>query len=370
MKNLFNKIYILTLLTVALFACEKDEEQLVATTATNPTLNVSASTLVLKNSEANNEAVVFNWTPVDVKWSNSTVAPQGAMRYFLQFDQQGEGFASPVVIDMGTSLEKRYTVSEFNALLLERLEMEGFTTSEIEVRVRAALGPNVEGALSAPVTLTVTPYDEIKYAPVYMVGDATQFEWDNAKATPMFISQNGKGVFVYTGLFKAGGFKFLKQQGQWAPMWGVDGNGGLVARPTEADPDPNSITVQTQGYYSVTVDTVNMTYSFAPFDASAAVTYESIGIIGAFTDWSSDKLMTKSAFDPHIWVIEQEFATDTELKFRKAGDWGVNWGPATEEERIIPFGKGIQDGKNINVLAGKYTIYFNDLTGQYMFLKK
>lgn len=370
MKNTFNKIYILTLLSAALFACEKEEEQLVVTTASTPTLTVSTRNIELKNSEADNEAVAFSWTPVNLSWSNPDVAPDGAMRYYLQFDQQGENFASPVVIDMGANLEKRYTVSELNTFLLDRLELEAFTPSEIEVRVRAALGPNVEGALSDPVTLTVTPYGEIIYAPVYMVGDATQFGWDNTKATPMFISQHDEGLFVYTGLFNAGMFKFLKVQGQWAPMWGVDGNGGLVARPTEADPDPNSITVETQGYYSVTVDTVKMTYSFVPFDATAAATYESIGIIGAFTDWATDKLMTQSAFNPHIWMLEHEFTTDTELKFRKAGDWGVNWGPATEDERAIPFGKGVPDGKNINLSAGKYTIYFNDLTGQYMFLER
>jgi hypothetical protein len=369
MKNFLNRIYLLALATATLMACEKDEEQLVATTTGAPTLNVSAQTLELQASEANNEAVVFSWTPVDVAWTNPDIAPEGAMRYFLQFDQQGENFASPVEIDMGTELERRYTVSDFNAFVRERLELETSTPSVIEVRVKAAMGPNVEGATSAPVTLTVTPYEEVRYAPIYMVGDATEHGWDNALATPMFISNEAPGMFVYTGMFTAGGFKFLKLQGQWAPMWGVDGVGGLVARPTEADPDPNTITVAAEGYYTVTVDTVNMTYTFEPFNALTAPTYESIGVIGAFSDWSSDVLMTRSAFDPHIWMLEHDFAADTELKFRKAGDWGVNWGPATEEERAIPYGTGVQDGRNINLLAGSYTIYFNDLTGQYMFLK-
>ncbi|EMR02187.1 SusF/SusE family outer membrane protein [Cesiribacter andamanensis] len=207
------------------------------------------------------------------------------------------------------------------------------------------------------------------FSPIYMVGDASAGGWDNTKATPMFLIEGQNGVFTHTGLFNAGGFKFLKKQGQWAPMWGVDGNGVLVPRPTEADPDPATITVAAQGYYTVTVDTTALTYSFEPFDASSATTYASIGIIGAFTNWESDVLMTQSTFDPHIWMLEYEFTADTEMKFRKAGDWGMNWGPATDEERDDLWGKGVKDGKNINILAGTYTIYFNDLTGRYMLVE-
>ncbi len=357
-------------LSAILFSCEKDEEQFVATTSGTPVLNASAQTLELLDSESSEEALVLSWTPVEVSWSNPEYAPDGAMKYYLQFDQAGDNFDNPVEVDMGTSLEQSYTVVALNTFLIERLDLVPFTQWSVEIRVKASLGANQEGAFSDPVTLTITPYEvvEISYAPIYMVGDATEGGWDNALASPMFLSETAEGVFVYTGLFKAGQFKFLKMQGQWAPMWGADGNGTLVPRPTEDDPDPASIAVATEGYYTVAVDTANLTYTFEPFDASGATNYESIGIIGAFTNWETDVLMTQSAFDPHIWMVDYEFAEATPMKFRTAGDWAVNWGPATDEEKDTPWGLGVQDGKDINVVAGNYTIYFNDLTGNYMFI--
>ena len=54
--------------------------------------------------------------------------------------------------------------------------------------------------------------------------------------------------------------------------------------------------------------------------------------------------------------------TDGAVKFRAQDDWAINWG-ATD----FPSGVGTQNGDNIPVSAGTYTIKFNVKTGAYSF---
>ena len=57
------------------------------------------------------------------------------------------------------------------------------------------------------------------------------------------------------------------------------------------------------------------------------------------------------------------------MKFRSNHDWNSdNWGgqPASIAGMIYTAKAG---GDNINIPAGTYDIYFNDITGKFMFVK-
>jgi starch-binding outer membrane protein SusE/F len=102
---------------------------------------------------------------------------------------------------------------------------------------------------------------------MHIIGDATTAGWNNAQAVPMTKLAPGKFELVTTLSASATeGFKFLVNQGAWAPMYGtVEGaafeNGILIYRPTEADPDPKSIPPPaTTGSYKIEMDIVQMTY--------------------------------------------------------------------------------------------------------------
>ena len=88
---------------------------------------------------------------------------------------------------------------------------------------------------------------------------------------------------------------------------------------------------------------------------------QTISIIGTFNGWASDEFMTSA--DNENWTLDYTFTTNEQLKFRQNSDWLVNWGAAT-----FPTGTGIQDGPNIPVLAGTFTINFNSTTGSYNFV--
>jgi len=361
MRTLTTKIFILSLCALFFWACEKDEDRMVARPGTAPTLTASQTNLVLTEENKDEQAIALTWTASDFGYP-------AAVQYSLQFGKPNDNFTTVETVNVTNNREKTLTVAELNNIA-SNLGLPGFTASPLEVRVRASISEKVTPVYSPVTTLTVTPYlAEPEYPTLYLVGDATEFGWDNTKAVAMFRDVTDPFIFTYTGNLKAGALKFLGYQGKWAPQWGSNGSGGTAFRATEADPDPGSFTVPAAGYYTVRMNLRNNAFSIAPFNASGATAYNSIGIIGAFNTWTDIVPMTKTTVNPHIWTLDHTFAQDTELKFRIAEDWSANWGAEGDPEGL--YGKGGKDKANLKVKAGSYRILFNDLTSEYLFLEQ
>lgn len=64
----------------------------------------------------------------------------------------------------------------------------------------------------------------------------------------------------------------------------------------------------------------------------------------------------------HNWKLPFTLENNSELKFRPNHSWDYNWGTDA-----FPIGNGYQDGQNIPATAGTYTVYFNDILGDYIF---
>lgn len=367
MKTFINRVFILTICSFAFWSCEKDEDRVTVRTGETPTLSASTTSVVLDEEQAEEAAVVFSWSPLELAWSNPEVRNNEAVDYVLQIDTEEDNFESPETISMGSELETTYTHEQLNALL-SRLELEPGQEGNIVVRLQSVLGENLPPTYSNVITMSVTPWlDQPRFATIYMVGDATANDWDATRGMPMFRTQSDPFLFIYTGYLEAGALKFLQNRGQWAPQWGNDGEGGVAFRATESDPDPGVFTVPANGYYTVVLDTRRMTFALDPYDATGAETYNSIGIIGGFNGWSDPVVpMTKSSFNPHLWDLEYTFEEDTALKFRISEGWSVNWGSGGDAEEI--YGRGAQDSPDIQLAAGSYRIRFNDLTGDYLFI--
>ncbi len=146
MKIFINKISILSLISLILFSCEKDEDRITVKQGTAPTLSTSQTTLVLNKADIDKEAVVFTWTAVPLGWSPSDYSYDKAVKYTLQVDTTGNSFSSPVSIDLGNSVEKKYTVADFNALLTGQ-NFDPGATGTLDFRIRSDIGPNI-----APIT--------------------------------------------------------------------------------------------------------------------------------------------------------------------------------------------------------------------------
>lgn len=118
-------------------------------------------------------------------------------------------------------------------------------------------------------------------------------------------------------------------------------------------------------YYTFTADFSTMTYSWTKLENQNPTAYEKVGLIGVGGDWDNDVAMTEVT--PHNWFIEKNIPEGS-FKIRANHKWddAANWGFA-EGQEFSSTGKLITSGgsKDIKIAAGKYRIFFNDITLEY-----
>ncbi|MTI21041.1 SusF/SusE family outer membrane protein, partial [Fulvivirga sp. RKSG066] len=202
---------------------------------------------------------------------------------------------------------------------------------------------------------------------LFLVGTAVEVGYDNSTYMSLFRDENNEFLFHYTGYFSAGEFKMLEVRGQWQPQWGIGSTANSLAVNDGSTSDPGAIQVSVAGYYTLTVDAENKSYTFASYNASTAATFGTMGIIGDALPVGFDGPdvdMTQYIDDPHKWYIEDVTLTQDVIKFRADDDWTDNWGGFA-----FPSAVGIKNTfDNIPAEAGVYDIYFNDLNMRYTFI--
>ncbi len=209
-------------------------------------------------------------------------------------------------------------------------------------------------------------FDDIWWLVGSCIGDGN---WNNcddptncSSMAPMF--HNGNNL-EYAGYFPSGtAFMIIGSPGEWTNVVsGGDETGGQFY---SGDDYANiHISVNTAGYYKITLNPI--THQVTWTHLNNVNTYNSIGIIGEFSNWATDvdMNMLDTSYDVtcHNWKIPFTLDNDSELKFRANNDWSTNWGDNT-----FPIGNGTYNGLNILATSGNYTVYFNDILGDYMFI--
>ena len=155
--------------------------------------------------------------------------------------------------------------------------------------------------------------------------------------------------------------------GKWDNAYGTakDGdnsaNGKLAGSGAIVCPEPGAL-------YTFKVDFSTMTYSWIKLANQNPTKFEKVGLIGVGGDWENDVDMTEVT--PHNWFIETTLPAGS-FKIRANHKWngGGNWG-FVENQEYKSTGKLTNDGnsKDIKVAAGKYRIFFNDITCEYAFI--
>ena len=297
-----------------------------------------------------------------------------AASFVLQVDSVGRNFAGAVAVarvaaKAETTEMSEYSisvsVSELNAILIGNLLLAPDSLAEVEFRIITNIGQAaslvVPGTASNTFQAEVVPYP-LSRESLFMVGNMFgDPEWNiDSYRFIMFRSSPGSSTDTYIANFKAGSeFKLVPQAGlgKWVDAYGSNSAGSLSIG------GGNIGGFETEGYYTVTVKISDLSYEIKPYDASAAATYKSIGLIGAFNNWADDVALTQTPKNPHIWYVDNCELSEGEVKFRADADWATSWGGNT-----FPYGGGT--GDNIQVKSAKYYIIFNDLTGQYVFYAK
>lgn len=372
------KIGIALLAIINFSACTQDDE-FTFTAKEDPDgimfSNTATGAYTLSAANGTNLAERFVWNEVDM-------GVQTPVTYELQAST-GESFTTMSVLSEGTATNAAVTVNQMLDLAEEAgldndPETDAPNTGTLYFRVRAYAGSDaantVEQFSDVMAVDVMLPEDtggvEEPKMNLYLVGDATAAGWNNNNNnTPLFRNAENENLFYYEGKFNAGAFKLLEVLGEWQPQWGIkDGN---FTNSTILGGDPDNITVATAGYYKLTVNVEEMTYTFVEIDASAAATYDTIGLVGEGTSvgWPGDDNptpdieLTQSTYNEHIWYAQNVALTEAAIKFRAEKAWDVNWGAAT-----FPSGQGTFGGPDIPATEGTYNVWFNDLTGRYLFI--
>jgi hypothetical protein len=181
------------------------------------------------------------------------------------------------------------------------------------------------------------------------------------------FDENGEGQLSYTGFFGANdAVMLIHHPGSKDDCWGykpsgIFGHGGEEITAIKTGQD---------GYFNIMLNTKTDSFYFYPYN-STAMMFNTINIVGYHSDWAvTDPTYNMTKLNPekenHNWIFRNfTLANDSEVKFAADNDWSNNWGAET-----FPFGRGVQGGVNIPVKAGTYDVYFNDITGDYNFIKK
>ncbi|MBO4721323.1 MAG: SusF/SusE family outer membrane protein [Muribaculaceae bacterium] len=176
-------------------------------------------------------------------------------------------------------------------------------------------------------------------------------------------NQNGEGPLEYYGYFPTGGeFKILEDPGSWEKVIGGGNENGGQIYSGNTSSYPDNIIINQGGYYKLELNTVDKTMTMTRL-SDTQVSYSTITMPGYYQNWDvTSNAMTALGTNNHDWYSILTLDSDSELKFAP-GSWDYDWG--TNE---FPYGKGYQGGYNIPAKQGGYYVYFNDLSGDYMFI--
>ena len=269
MKN--RLIIILSLFTLVLFSCKKDENKIYFEGGAAPVLSASSTAaLVLADANKSNQAIKFSWTNPDYQFTTGLSSQD--VTYLLQVDTTGSNFTNPKKqeISISKDLAVSYTVKELNTIMT-KLELAEDKPHNVEFRIKATLAGGTVPLLSNVIKMTITPYlDVVVPLPptdkLYITGSAVPSDWTNnppvpqQEATAVSTSYTSSGrptAYSITMNFVPGKqYKFLSTLGQWQPQYGgKDANGGDLGYNLGGGSDPDAIpTPAVAGTYKVTVN--------------------------------------------------------------------------------------------------------------------
>lgn len=330
MKKYINQIFILFAAATLLFACKKEEEQLVLNPEAIPVLTMSKSTVVLVKENADQEALNITWAKPDYGFSD-------AATYTLMIDKKGGDFSKGVAISVGTDLKKVFKTAELNGILLS-LGFTPGTAGDLDVKVMSALGTST--VLSSSINaLKATAYSsKLDLSTTWGVVGSAANNWGATPDLPFYKTDVADVLVAYVTLTD-GEIKF-RQNNDWAVNLG--GSAGVL----KAGGD--NIAVKA-GTYKITFSPSALTYKIEKY---------AWGIVGsAANNWGATPDLALT-YDPTVdlWTGIVDLI-DGEIKIRKDNDWGVNYGGSN--------GTLVAGGDNIAVKKGKYLVVVDFKTLKY-----
>lgn len=261
------------------------------------------------------------------------------------------------------SLEGKASVKELNKAVIALCGKENVAQT-LNASLDAYI--NVNGTsikVNTVYQLTVTPYVTPEY---FAVG--TVQNWLATDMTCMLYPETDN-VHSYTALWTGAWDLKIWQAvdfGNWDAAYGCSVDGDNAPSGTLIQESAQSISAPTAEYYTFTIDMENMTYSWTKLDNQNPTEYSSISLIGDFNGWDENGSEVQlQQINAHNWYVA-EVSLSGGTKLRANNSWSTNWGAAVnigDQSHAVC----VMNGDNMNVPEGKYSVFFNDITGTVIF---
>ena len=211
-----------------------------------------------------------------------------------------------------------------------------------------------------------------KLAPEYYILGDSPFDWNVNDKKHMLYPQSST-IHSYTTKF-TGNQKIINSNdmgtNKWEACYGTP-NDGDTSTSAALRQNAGAIHVPETGYYTLTLDFKNQSYTWTKRKNQDPKTYQQISLVGAFNGWNpADTQYDMTEIAPHNWFIKGVVLTAGELKFNADDAWTDSWGNPEANIGDKNYGETIYNAGNMNVPAGTYDVFFNDITGEFVFQSK
>lgn len=276
-------------------------------------LSVSADAVTLTEKAHASEALALSWT------SGTNHGTGGRITYSLSLLPQGLAPDQAFVImqDAVQKYDWKPSNQDLNKILLEQFHAVPGTSLNIDATVTATVAGLEGDPQVSSVKFAATPYKPVSET-LYLIGDATPNGWNADNATEMARLENG--IFSWTGNLVAGEFKFITEKGSFMPSYGNNGQGGLVYRDADDQPDLK-FEITEPHTYKIDVNLLDLSINVAQVEGITPP-YDTIYLVGDITNWSDFLLMQQDPLDPFLFRYGAFFQSAGEFKFGTAnGSW-------------------------------------------------
>ena len=320
-KNIIMSMSMMAVLT-GLQGCT-DNDYMELNTGEEPlVLSVSADAVTLTEKAHASEALALSWT------TGTNQGTGGRITYALSLRQEDAASDDSFFIlqDAVQKYDWKPSNQDLNKILLEQFHAVPGIPLIIDATVTATVAGLEGDPQISSVKFTATPYKPVSET-LYLIGDATPNGWNADNATEMARLENG--IFSWTGNLVAGEFKFITEKGSFLPSYGSNGQGGLVYRDADDQPDLK-FEITEPHTYKVDVNLLNLSVSVTPVEGITPP-YDTIFFVGDVTGWDF-LLMQQDPLDPFLFRYGIFFQSAGEFKFGTSqGSW-ENMYKATSEK--------------------------------------
>lgn len=209
----------------------------------------------------------------------------------------------------------------------------------------------------------------------YIVGAMQGWNSDAERGKTCLLYPQSKMIHSYTTQFKDDANLKLwlgSDFGNWDACYGAADNGSNAVSGTLVNVGAGAAVCPEKGaFYTFTADFSSMTYTWTKLENQTPKAYTTISLIGAFNGWDQATNADLKEVTPHNWVGSAIALTEGQLKFCANDDWADSWGGTGNDGDVNVAdqnsGKTVYNGKNMFAPAGTYNVFFNDITGEYVF---